>query len=101
MGTDLRTVAAAVVETVQAPPAVVFLQALQCQMPTAVRLTASCERSQSQSGAPMGGGTKGARVDGPCRRRCTCAIEPSPESACGTERLSQSERQLTCRSRAG
>lgn len=30
------------VETVQAPPAVVFLQALQCQMPTAVRLTESC-----------------------------------------------------------
>lgn len=38
----LLTVAAAVVETVQAPPAVVFLQALQCQMPTAVRLTESC-----------------------------------------------------------
>lgn len=43
-GTDLRTVAAAVVETVQAPPAVVFLQALQCQIPTAVRLTESCQR---------------------------------------------------------
>lgn len=40
--THLRTVAAAVVETVHAPPAVVFLQALQCQMPTAVRLTESC-----------------------------------------------------------
>lgn len=40
----LRTVAAAVVETVQAPPAVVFLQALQCQIPTAVRLTESYER---------------------------------------------------------
>lgn len=40
--TNLRTVAAAVVETVQAPPAVVFLQALQCQIPTAVRLTESC-----------------------------------------------------------
>ena len=39
--TNLRTVAAAVVETVQAPPAVVFLQALQCQIPTAVRLTES------------------------------------------------------------
>lgn len=39
--TYLRTVAAAVVETVQAPPAVVFLQALQCQIPTAVRLTES------------------------------------------------------------
>ena len=37
----LRTVAAAVVETVQAPPAVVFLHALQCQIPTAVRLTES------------------------------------------------------------
>ena len=41
LGAYLRTVAAAVVETVQAPPAVVFLQALQCQIPTAVRLTES------------------------------------------------------------
>lgn len=37
----LRTVAAAVVETVQAPPATVFLQALQFQMPTACRFTES------------------------------------------------------------
>lgn len=40
-GTNDRTVAAAVVETVHAPPAVVFLHALQCQIPTAVRLTES------------------------------------------------------------
>jgi hypothetical protein len=38
----LRTVAAAVVATVQAPPAIVFLHERQCQMPTAVRLTESC-----------------------------------------------------------
>jgi hypothetical protein len=40
--THLRTVAAAVVDTVHAPPAIVFLQELQCQMPTAVRFTESC-----------------------------------------------------------
>lgn len=50
--THLRTVAAAVVETVHAPPAVVFLQALQCQMPTAVRLTESCEAHERQRPAP-------------------------------------------------
>jgi hypothetical protein len=44
--THLLTVAAAVVETVQAPPAVVFLHALQCQIPTAVRLTESCLREE-------------------------------------------------------
>ena len=33
--------AAAVVETVHAPPAIVFLQALQCQIPTAVLFTES------------------------------------------------------------
>lgn len=37
----LRTVAAAVVETVQAPPAMTFLHALQPQMPTADRFTVS------------------------------------------------------------
>jgi len=37
----LRTVAAAVVETVHAPPAMTFLQALHFQIPTAVRLTES------------------------------------------------------------
>jgi hypothetical protein len=37
----LRTVAAVVVETDQAPPAIVFLQAEQCQIPTAVLLTES------------------------------------------------------------
>lgn len=42
----LRTVAAAVVDTVQAPPAVVFLQALQYQIPTAVRFTESCSESR-------------------------------------------------------
>lgn len=39
--TVLRTVAAAVVVTVQAPPAMTFLHELQFQMPTAVRLTES------------------------------------------------------------
>jgi hypothetical protein len=39
--TYLRTVAAVVVETVQAPPAIVFLHAEQCQIPTAVLLTES------------------------------------------------------------
>jgi len=34
-------VAAVVVETDQAPPAIVFLQAEQCQIPTAVLLTES------------------------------------------------------------
>lgn len=37
----LRTVAAAVVETVHAPPAMTFLHALHFQMPTAVRFTES------------------------------------------------------------
>jgi len=36
-------VAAAVVDTVHAPPAIVFLHDLQCQMPTAVRFTESCD----------------------------------------------------------
>lgn len=39
--TDLRTVAAAVVDTVQAPPAMTFLHARHFQMPTAVRFTES------------------------------------------------------------
>ena len=39
--TYLRTVAAVVVETDQAPPAIVFLHAEQCQIPTAVLLTES------------------------------------------------------------
>ncbi len=39
--THLRTVAAAVVVTVHAPPAIVFLHALQCQIPTAVLFTES------------------------------------------------------------
>ena len=34
--------AAVVVETDQAPPAIVFLHAEQCQIPTAVLLTESC-----------------------------------------------------------
>ena len=38
----LRTVAAAVVETVHAPPAMTFLHAPQFQIPTAVLLTESC-----------------------------------------------------------
>ena len=37
----LRTVAAAVVDTVQAPPAIVFLQALHDQIPTAFLFTES------------------------------------------------------------
>ena len=37
----LRTVAAVVVETDHAPPAIVFLHAEQCQIPTAVLLTES------------------------------------------------------------
>ena len=40
-GTDLRTVAAAVVDTVHAPPAMTFLHAEQFQMPTALRFTLS------------------------------------------------------------
>lgn len=39
--TVLRTVAAAVVETVQAPPAITFLHEEQFQIPTAVLLTES------------------------------------------------------------
>lgn len=39
--THLLTAVAAGVATVHAPPAVVFLQPLQCQMPTAVLLTVS------------------------------------------------------------
>jgi len=39
--TVLRTVAAAVVETVHAPPAITFLHEWQFQMPTAVRFTES------------------------------------------------------------
>ena len=46
----LRTVAAAVVATVQAPPAIVFLHERQCQMPTAVRLTESCYIRRSRYG---------------------------------------------------
>ena len=41
VNTHLRTVAAVVVETDQAPPAIVFLHAEQCQIPTAVLLTES------------------------------------------------------------
>lgn len=37
----LRTVAAAVVETVHAPPAMTFLHAEQFQIPTALRFTES------------------------------------------------------------
>ena len=48
MFTHLRTVAAAVVETVHAPPAIVFLQALQCQIPTAVLFTESYSNQKSQ-----------------------------------------------------
>jgi hypothetical protein len=48
MFTHLRTVAAAVVETVHAPPAIVFLQALQCQIPTAVLFTESYRNQQRQ-----------------------------------------------------
>jgi len=40
--TYLRTVAAAVVDTVQAPPAMIFLHALHFQIPTAVLFTESC-----------------------------------------------------------
>jgi hypothetical protein len=39
--TDLRTVAAAVVDTVHAPPAMTFLHAEHFQMPTAWRFTLS------------------------------------------------------------
>jgi len=39
--THLRTVAAAVVDTTQAPPARTLLHALHLQMPTFVRFTAS------------------------------------------------------------
>lgn len=39
--TVLRTVAAAVVDTVQAPPAITLRQDLQSQIPTADRLTVS------------------------------------------------------------
>jgi hypothetical protein len=45
--THLRTVAAAVVDTVHAPPAIVFLHALQFQMPTAERFTLSYAESCS------------------------------------------------------
>jgi hypothetical protein len=41
----LRTVAAAVVETVQAPPAITFLHARHFQIPTAVLLTESCTKA--------------------------------------------------------
>ena len=41
-GSHLRTVAAAVVERVHAPPAMVFLHELHFQMPTAWRFTESC-----------------------------------------------------------
>ena len=40
--THLRTVAAAVVETVHAPPAITFLHELHFQIPTAWRFTESC-----------------------------------------------------------
>ena len=39
--TNLRTVAAAVVDTVHAPPAITFLHERHSQIPTAVRLTES------------------------------------------------------------
>jgi len=45
--TVLRTVAAAVVETVQAPPAMTFLHDLHFQMPTASRLTTPCLKFQN------------------------------------------------------
>lgn len=40
--THLRTVAAAVVDTVHAPPAMIFLHDKHPQIPTALRLTESC-----------------------------------------------------------
>ena len=43
MRTHLRTVAAAVVVSVQAPPAVVLRHALQYHMPTALRFTESLQ----------------------------------------------------------
>lgn len=44
--TYLRTVAAAVVFIDQAPPATTFLQALQSQIPTAVRFTVSLPQNE-------------------------------------------------------
>lgn len=44
--TYLRTVAAAVVFIDQAPPATTFLQALQFQIPTAVRFTVSLPQKE-------------------------------------------------------
>jgi len=46
MTAHLRIVAAAVVDTVHAPPAISFLHELQFQMPTAVRLTESWRSSR-------------------------------------------------------
>lgn len=42
----LRTVAAAVVLSDHAPPATDLLQALQCQMPTALRFTVSLPQNE-------------------------------------------------------
>ena len=46
--THLRTVAAAVVDTVQAPPAITFLHDPHFQMPTAWRFTESCHTGQDE-----------------------------------------------------
>jgi hypothetical protein len=77
--TYLRTVAAAVVETVQAPPAMTFLHAEQFQMPTAERLTLSCNPFSSirymfveLESVCIEGVAHDEKIDIPCHRRYRC-----------------------------
>ena len=75
--TYLRMVAAAVVETVHAPPAMVLRHARQCQIPTAVRLTESCTKSQpSQCHRAKRSSEQNGMISRtqiwPFRRKCKC-----------------------------
>lgn len=80
----LRTVAADVVETVHAPPAITFLHEEQFQIPTAVRFTVSCKFSVGQLCCLQTTWTRAANE--PCHRRCRCTgrvgIFPSFLPAC-------------------
>jgi hypothetical protein len=55
-GAHLRTVAAAVVDTVHAPPAMTLRHAPQFQMPTAERFTLSCVRDHREHARARAGG---------------------------------------------
>jgi hypothetical protein len=77
--TNLRTVAAAVVDTVHAPPAMTFLHAEQFQMPTAFRFTLSCKNKKKDQSSEWARQKKNppescSGFHLPCRRMCRCTV---------------------------